>query len=335
MSEPLARTVEFKPGERNIFFHILTACNLACSHCYINPQQHGSRPVDRATLLAWIKLCFHPAKTNNIVFLGGEPTLHKHLAEAITYAKDLGYESITVDTNGSCHHDILDNVQPGQVVFNFSLDGPTAPINDAQRGQGSFEVCLSHLKQAIAKGFDTSVIYTVSQRNIDHLDRMPTLLADLKVPRFFIQVIGLRGKASRQDNPLQLSPEQWLMKVPVVAKAAARLGITTFYPKVYLDPDEPFACAGNVAENFFIFPNGRVYCCPLCEDLPLHSFAIEGHQLIERPALTEQQLFGLSIPEGCVMNKLLQSDNIDYDDTGSPQHRISCCLLKNCVAGIK
>ena len=38
MSLPQARTVGFKSGERNIFFHVLTACNLSCRHCYINPE---------------------------------------------------------------------------------------------------------------------------------------------------------------------------------------------------------------------------------------------------------------------------------------------------------
>ena len=39
-------------------------------------------------------------------------------------------------------------------------------------------------------------------------------------------------------------------------------------------------------------------------------------------------VFSLSIPEGCVMNKMLQPDNIEYLHEGSPKHRISCCLLK-------
>jgi len=333
MIHPIPRTVQFKAGERNIFFHILTACNLSCAHCYINPDQHGRRPVDRTTMMDWLQLFYNPDKTNNLVFLGGEPTLHKHLADAIHYARRIGYASITVDTNGYCHHHILDRVMPEEAVFSFSLDGPTPQINDPQRGSGSFQVCLDNLKQAISKGFDTSVIYTVSRRNIDLLAQMPQLLADLGVKRFFIQVIGLRGKAATQDNPLQLTPEHWLAAIPEVARTAARLGLTAIYPKVYLDPEETFTCAGNSAENFFIFPNGRVYCCPLCEDLPIHSYCIENGRLLGRRGLTERQLFTLSIPEGCVMNKLLQPDNIAYDAAGIPKYRISCCLLKNRVEG--
>jgi MoaA/NifB/PqqE/SkfB family radical SAM enzyme len=328
MNHQRAETVQFKAGERNVFFHILTACNLSCAHCYIDPRQHGRRPVSRATLMRWLRLFHDPAGVNNLVLLGGEPTLHEHLPEAVQFAARIGYASITVDTNGYCFNNILERVPNDVTVFSFSLDGPTARINDALRGPGSFDTSLANLKRAVSLGFNTSVIYTVSHLNITALAEMPRLLADLGVMRFFIQVIGLRGKAASCETHLQVAPRQWLSTIPAVAQEAAELGLTAIYPKVYLAPTEPFVCAGEVAQNFFIFPNGRVYRCPLCEDLPIHSFEIEADRLRTTEGLTEQQLFGLTIPEGCVMNKLLQPGNITYDAQGRPRHRISCCLLK-------
>ncbi|MGA7277860.1 MAG: hypothetical protein WBW79_07980 [Desulfocapsaceae bacterium] len=164
---------------------------------------------------------------------------------------------------------------------------------------------------------------------------MVPLLADLGVDRFFIQVIGLRGKSAQSgaadkggSDRLQVDPEQWLSVVPQVAAAAAGKGIEVIFPKVYLEPGEEFHCAGNVAENFFIFPNGRVYQCPLCEDYPVHSYMIEDDRLVHRSGLLEDRLFKLDIAEGCVINKLLQPDTIAYDRQGKPLHRVSCCLLK-------
>jgi MoaA/NifB/PqqE/SkfB family radical SAM enzyme len=322
------QTVQFSPGVRNIFLHILTACNLRCGYCYINADHHGRQPLSSKTLRQWLRLFYAPEQVNNLILLGGEPTLHKGLPEAVATASDLGYASITVDTNGYCFHDVLEKIAPDRTVFSFSLDGPTAEVNDKMRGGGSFETSLTHIAKAVRLGFSTSVICTVSRLNIDTLAAMPRLLVELGVDRFFIQVIGLRGKAATFDSALQLTPDQWLNTVPAVAQTAAELGMSVIYPKVYLASDEPFECAGKVADNYFIFPNGRVYRCPLCEDLPLHSLEIENGILGQRAGLTETQLFELTIPEGCVMNKLLQPDNIDYDAQGRPQHRISCCLLK-------
>lgn len=235
-----------------------------------------------------------------------------------------------MDSNGFLFHDLLDRVTPDELDFlSFSLDGPSPEVNDPIRGEGVYKTCTSNLHKAVERGFNVSVIYTVSSRNIDSLHRMPELLARWGVKRFFIQVIGIRGKSARnQAGAWQLTPEAWRRTVPDVARAAARLGLTVIYPKVFLDRNEPFQCAGRVAENFFIFPNGRVYKCPLCEDYPLHALRIEEERLKPVPGLTEERLFGLDIAEGCVMNKLLQPDNISYDGDGRPLYRISCCLLK-------
>ncbi len=324
-----AKTINFAPGERNVFFHILTACNLACGHCYINRTQHGTATLPIETIEAWLALFLAPDKENNLIFLGGEPTLHQDLARAIRAARAMGYHSITIDSNGYLFHDLLHHIEPSDAVLSFSLDGPDATVNDPLRGDGVFDTCTANLKKAVAMGFTTSLIYTVSRRNIDQLPRMPALVADLGVRRFFIQVIGLRGQSAAAGDSLQLTPEQWLAVVPEVAARAAEMGLTVIYPKVFLEPDETFQCAGNVAENFFIFPNGRVYQCPLCEDYPVNSLRIEDNHLLENDGLTEKRFFSLSIPEGCVMNKLLQPGNIPYDEKGRPQRRISCCLLKN------
>jgi MoaA/NifB/PqqE/SkfB family radical SAM enzyme len=332
-----ARTVGFQTGERNVFFHILTACNLSCKHCYINPEQHGTMRVSREDMDTWMELFADTEKKTNLIFLGGEPTLHPDLIHGIIKAKELGF-AVTVDSNGYLFHDFLERITPEQLDYlSFSLDGPDSAVNDPIRGEGVFEVCTRNLHQAVLRGFNVSVIYTVSSRNIDHLERMVSLLVQIGVKRFFIQVIGLRGKSAGPDTgeggerkvkPWQVSREQWLAVVPEVAKKAAEEGIHVTYPKVFLDQDERFECAGLVAENYFIFPNGRVYRCPLCEDHPIHSLRIEEGRLVTNTGLTEDNFFRLTIPEGCVMNRLLQSDNISSHQDGHPGFRISCCLLK-------
>ncbi len=326
------RTVRFSPGERNVFFHILTGCNLKCSHCYINPKQHGSKMLELDTILSWLQCFARSEQATNLILLGGEPTLHPELAEIIRRAKDMNYH-VTVDSNGFLFHDLLNRVSPSELDFlSFSLDGPDAGVNDPIRGEGVFDICTQNIRKAVDSGFKTSLIYTVSGLNIEHLHQMPELVSHLGVDRFFIQVIGLRGKSATgspsPETPWQVDPAQWLAVVPEVAARAAALGISVTWPKVYLEPDEIFQCAGMVAENYFIFPNGRVYQCPLCEDYPIHSFQMEDNRLIARQGLNEDKFFNLEIAEGCVMNKLLQPANIIYLDDGRPAHRISCCLLK-------
>lgn len=326
-----ARTVGFQSGERNIFFHILTACNLSCRHCYINKEQHGTETISRETMETWLELFNDPARKSNVIFLGGEPTMHPDLAHGIARAKELGF-AVTVDSNGYLFHDLLEMTSPDLLDFlSFSLDGPDAEVNDPIRGEGVYEVCTSNMRRAVKMGYNVSVIYTVSRLNIDHLHRMIPLLTEIGVKRFFIQVIGMRGNTVQEsvgEQGWQVSPDQWLAVVPDVARQAAEAGIHVTFPKVFLEEKERFECAGLVAENFFIFPNGRVYRCPLCEDHPIHALQIKENSLVHNSGLTEDNFFQLNIAEGCVMNKLLQPDTISYDKEGRPEHRISCCLLK-------
>lgn len=363
------KTIRFRPGERNIFLHILTACNLSCRHCYINREQHGSGQLTKEQIADWLRLfantqaglnqaaCQRQDRANvgldgeqtlcqtrlsdnkksNIIFLGGEPTLHPDLAASVVLAKELGYR-VTVDSNGYLFHNFLEAVSPEQLDYlSFSLDGPDAATNDLIRGTGAFDVCSANLRRAVELGFHVSVIYTVSRKNIAHLHRMGAMLDSCGVKKFFIQVLGLRGKSAAADSEAtsQVSRQEWLDTVPAVAEEIARRGIHVTYPKVFLNEDEVFECAGNVAENYFVFPNGRVYQCPLCEDYPLHSFEITNNQLTRAAGLREDAFFALSIAEGCVMNKLLQPDIIEYDERGRPRYRISCCLLKQEVGQLE
>jgi len=330
----MKKTVSFSKNATNIFFHITTHCNLNCRHCYINPGQHGRLTLPLPSIAAWLRAFVNPGKPANVVFLGGEPTLHPELAPAVKKARKLGARSITIDTNGYLFHDILLKLEPEDVdYFSFSLDGTTRKTNDAIRGQGCYKQCIEGIRKSVTRGFSTSMIFTVSQKNIHELPAMVPLAVDLGIDRLFIQVIGIRGEFAKRRAGWQVSRDEWLRVVPETAERIAEAGITAIYPKVFLDLEEPFECAGLVAENYFIFPNGRVYRCPLCEDYPLHSLTMAGNRPLETGKINERDLFGLTIAEGCVMNKIVQPENLRYFEDGTPRYKVACCMLKEEVRG--
>ena len=58
----MRKTVAFSRRSANVFFHLLTRCNLHCRHCYINPEQHGSRTLDIDTIEKWLALFCRTAR---------------------------------------------------------------------------------------------------------------------------------------------------------------------------------------------------------------------------------------------------------------------------------
>ena len=71
----------------------------------------------------------------------------------------------------------------------------------------------------------------------------------------------------------------------------------------------------------------------MTEDYPVNAFRIAENRLVKNSGFTEDKLFPLDIPEGCVINKILQPDNLLYDSAGNPLNKISCCLLKQEMSG--
>ena len=178
------RTVAFSKHSTNLFFHILTQCNLKCRHCYINPEQHGKNMLPFETMQAWLEPFKKNSTATNLIVLGGEPTLHPDLHRILKYARTLGFGSITVDTNGYLFNDILSKIDPEAVdYFSFSLDGATRATNDLIRGAGSFDACIDGVKKAVSMGFASSLIFTVSSINIHELEKMGLLLKRLGIPK--------------------------------------------------------------------------------------------------------------------------------------------------------
>lgn len=179
------------------------------------------------------------------------------------------------------------------------------------------------------------MIFTASQMNIHELEMMADVLKDFAIDRFFIQIIGIRGKSAVLPwDRIRISRQTWTNTVSVAAKRIAALGIKVICPKVFLAVDEPFECAGKTAHNYFVFPNGRVYQCPLCEDFPLHGMVFEDDCLKHMKKINERDLFELDIPDGCVMNRLISPDNIARDAGGKPEYKIACCMLKEEVTPV-
>ena len=78
---------------------------------------------------SWLEVFAGKSRQSNVIFLGGEPTLHPDLSKMIKKAGHLGYESITIDTNGYLFHNILEKLTPDDIDYiSFSLDGKTKVI---------------------------------------------------------------------------------------------------------------------------------------------------------------------------------------------------------------
>lgn len=117
-------------------------------------------------------------------FTGGEPTVHPRFAELCRYGRELGYESITVNTNGIVFKRrawVEEAFEAGLSHVDFSIHGDTAELHDAMMDRrGAFEAFvkgMEHVRALAPKyGVELGSTTVVTARNARRLPEIAEFL---------------------------------------------------------------------------------------------------------------------------------------------------------------
>src|SRR5947209_15340599 len=95
-------TISCSTRPRTVFLEVLYGCNLYCSYCYIGQKQNHTKPfVPSIEITSNILSVLKSWDVEEIVLLGGEPTLHPRFAEICRSIAELGFSHRGVVTNGT------------------------------------------------------------------------------------------------------------------------------------------------------------------------------------------------------------------------------------------
>jgi mycofactocin radical SAM maturase len=240
------------------------ACNLACVHCLSSSGRRDPRELSTAQCMAVIDE-LEAMKVFYVNVGGGEPTVRPDFFELLDYAT-AHKVGVKFSTNGSritpaaakriAANDYLD--------VQISLDGATAAVNDAVRGDGSFDTALRALDNLSSAGFVNSKISVVMTRqNVGQLDDFAALAerygATLRLTR-----LRPSGRGADVWDEMHLFPEQqralydWLLD----RGDNVLTGDSFFHLAGYGSalPGLNLCGAGRVV--CLIDPIGDVYACP-------------------------------------------------------------------------
>ena len=147
------------------------ACNLACLHCLSSSGRRDPRELSTDEAKAVIDE-LQRMQVFYVNIGGGEPTVRSDFWELVDYATahDVGVKfSTNVVRIDRAAADRL--AASNYVDVQISLDGATAAVNDAVRGEGSFDMAIAALGHLQDAGFKDSKISVVCTRqNIGQLD---------------------------------------------------------------------------------------------------------------------------------------------------------------------
>src|SRR5579885_2094915 len=151
----------------SVDIYVTYRCNLRCSHCFVGDNlalnSHFNFD-DLSTLLHTL----HDWKTEEVTFLGGEPTLYPKIVETVKLVQSLGMQARMV-TNGL--HGFANFLKrfdgPIKPFIGISLDGSNARTHDQIRGRGNFAKLMVNLEQSRALGYHSFGIISISRQNAD------------------------------------------------------------------------------------------------------------------------------------------------------------------------
>jgi mycofactocin radical SAM maturase len=240
------------------------ACNLACVHCLSSSGRRDPRELSTAECQAVIDE-LERMQVFYVNIGGGEPTVRPDFWELVDYATQ-HHVGVKFSTNGvKITPAVAARLATSDYVdVQISLDGATAEVNDAVRGQGSYATALRamrNLADAGFRGFKISVV--VTRQNAGQLDDFQAIAdrfgAQLRLTR--LRPSGRGADVWEELHPT--APQQRQLYDWLVAHGDQVLtGDSFFHLAAYGDalPGLNLCGAGRVV--CLIDPVGDVYACP-------------------------------------------------------------------------
>lgn len=260
-----------------LFLYITEKCQLRCTHCYMGDRLEGERHMSVSLveeILASLRILYGQHK---VYLLGGEPTSHPNLSEILHVCRQQKYK-VVLTSNGLIPSKVWASLNPhGIDAFSFSLDGACAITHEAMRGSNTFPPLITSMHRAVAEGFQTRAIYTVTTENYHEIPEALNLADTVGLDMISFHYFTPTGLGI--DKPyLQLAPTMWMELCEKIRQEAECHRVKVFYPPAFVRPAELSelaalgyrGCTARNLERLAIFPDRRVYICSAFFDTDLH-----------------------------------------------------------------
>ncbi|MDR1298983.1 MAG: radical SAM protein [Oscillospiraceae bacterium] len=171
-----SRFLNYFKNLKQVFLYLVDDCQLKCVQCLYKLENNfnmARKEISPEQAIMMIE-DFYTLGARKLTLMGGEPTLYdsannqKALFSIINRAKEIGYEYVRIDTNGQFMSSLLDHSAMKKLdEITFSIDGPNAEINDAIRGEGSFDKAIKNIKYAVKLGYNVNITSCIHKNLIE------------------------------------------------------------------------------------------------------------------------------------------------------------------------
>jgi MoaA/NifB/PqqE/SkfB family radical SAM enzyme len=222
------------------------ACNNRCRFCV---QGMKRERFGRRDLTEIVEIMEKNRGRDGVVFTGGEPTLHPGLLEMVSRARNLGYRSIQIQTNGrmfSYKRFCRDVIAAGATEVSPALHGHIAELHEyLTTVPGSFEQTVAGIRNLKELGVLLVTNTVITRSNFRHLPELAELLVSLGVDQYQLAFVHPVGSAGIDRNFASVVPrfellEPYLRRALDVGIQAGRVVMTEAVPYCFMKGYEQY-----------------------------------------------------------------------------------------------
>ena len=203
-SEKYNKTIVVLPDLNKTLRYVLhleltTGCNLRCLHCYNESEISKLHNNNKVSMDDWKRTITEAYQIGcrRIQFIGGEPFLKRELLyELIQFARDIGYSSLEVSTNGTLiTRKDLKFLKDYGVGLAYSFYSHKFQVHDLiTNGKGSWKKTLAVVNKSLGIGLALRINIVVMKQNEKDTIKTAEFLRSFGVEHIKIDSVQAAGR---------------------------------------------------------------------------------------------------------------------------------------------
>jgi len=298
------------PPLTSLYMYIAGSCNLACRHCWIEPDYQAGNQNGKFLKLEYVEKAILEAKPlglHSVKLTGGEPTLHPKFREIVNLI-DSHTIGMNMESNGILIDRELADFLKARKHFSFvsvSVDGANAATHEWLRGvEGSFDQAVQGIKHLVDAGFRPQMICTLHKRNVSEINEIVTLARNLGCGSIKFNHVQHIGRGDRFAEEYGFSIRELIDLFQYVGKEiepGQEIKIHFDIPKAFYPIKKLFSPSGSchILNILGILSNGNISICGIGVNIPELVFGNLGEDDLKKVWTQSEKLLELRrlIPE--------------------------------------
>ena len=180
MNDVTSESPSALPGARvpdaiSLGLGLTNECNLACAFCYRDPARTDRLSLDQ------VKSVMERLPIRSVNLGTGENGMHPDFKAILAYLR-LQHVKLTITSNGHSVAVLEDDELRAFHDIEFSLDYPTQPEQDAQRGQGNWALIHEQAERCVKLAVPVTIIAVMMKSNYRRLAEVARVAKQFDAP---------------------------------------------------------------------------------------------------------------------------------------------------------